>query len=148
MAYIQSKTQNQANAFQKSVFCCCQCCLRCLRCCCDKINKNAFIFTALYGNAFLVGAWNAFRVVFENIARVAAINMVGEWIIILGKLLITAATLGISALILTSAEPYKSDLYSLVLPLTVISLIAYVVGACFMALYEVSIDVIFLCLFD
>eukprot|EP01084_Bolivina_argentea_P135149 238207_1 len=50
VTYFQNKTKNGGNnPLIKCIFCCIQCCLKCCQCIFDKINKEGFIFTTIYG---------------------------------------------------------------------------------------------------
>lgn len=51
----------------------------------DKVSKNAFIFCAVYGDAFCPSAAASFTLVWRNLVRVAAVSMVGSVIVFLGK---------------------------------------------------------------
>lgn len=49
------------------------------------INKNAYIQTAIYGVSFCKGARLAFFLILRNILRVISVNMVGDFVLLLGK---------------------------------------------------------------
>jgi len=49
------------------------------------LNKNAYIQTAIYGYSFCKAARSAFFLLLRNILRVAAVNMVSEFVLVLGK---------------------------------------------------------------
>lgn len=49
------------------------------------LNKNAYIQTAIYGYSFCKAARKAFFLILRNILRVAAVNMVAEFVLLLGK---------------------------------------------------------------
>lgn len=51
-----------------------------------------FIILAIYGCGFCTGGRKAFRVLSDNILRVAAINSVGDFVLFLGKVLVVALT--------------------------------------------------------
>ena len=50
------------------------------------LNKNAYIQTAIYGYSFCKAARSAFFLLLRNILRVTAVNMVAEFVLLLGKL--------------------------------------------------------------
>lgn len=70
------------------VLSCVQCLLWCLEKCMKFLNKNAYIQTAIFGYSFLKAAKKAFYLIARNIVRVAAVGMVSEVVLILGRALI------------------------------------------------------------
>ncbi|CEO98960.1 Choline transporter-like protein [Plasmodiophora brassicae] len=146
ITYIEKKSKKMKdNPIRKAIFCCIQCCLKLVQCCLDKLSKNAFIYCAIYGDPFCVSAWTSFAILWRNLARVAAINMVGTYISVLGKLLVAFGTAGIAVQIMTNFDPWKSTVSSPYLTVFVVMLLGYVVAAIFMVVYETAIDTIFLC---
>lgn len=143
--YIEEKTKNKNNTIQKVFFCMIQCFLKCLHCCADKISKNSFIWTAIWGDNFMSGAVGSFCLIWNNLARVAAINVVSAYLLFLGKVLVALGTTGISAIILVYGSEYKDDISSPILPLLIIFIISYAVSCLFMLVYDTTIDTIFLC---
>ena len=51
------------------------------------LNKNAYIQTAIYGYSFCKACKCAFFLLLRNILRVAAVNMVADFVLMLGKVL-------------------------------------------------------------
>jgi len=143
--YIEENSKGKANKVQKAIFCAIQCCLKCLECCLDKLSKNAFIWNAIYGDCFCYSAAASFKLLWRNLARVAAINMVSGYLLLIGKVVVAVLTAGIVGLILTAAEPFKTEVGSPVFPVLVTMLLAFMVASLFMVVYETTIDTIFLC---
>ena len=54
------------------------------------INKNAYIQTAIFGYHFCKAAKCAFFLILRNIARIMALSIVSGFVLLLGKLVITA----------------------------------------------------------
>merc|ERR1712194_772629 len=117
------------------------CCLKCAECCLDKLSKNAFIWTAIYGDCFLSAGFHSFKLLWRNLARVATINLVGDFLMFLGKIFVALITMAIAALMMQRDE----DISSPVIPAIICFLLAYMVGSLFMVLYETAMDTIFLC---
>jgi Plasma-membrane choline transporter len=145
--YIEekSKAQGEPNAIQKCAFCMLNCCLRCLECCMDKVNKNALIWTAIWGDGFAVSVCNSFALIWRNLARIAAVNMVGSYLVLLGKIMVALATTGLCGLFMISNSYFKEKLNSIVMPSVTIFLLSFLVASLFMLIYETAIDTIFLC---
>jgi hypothetical protein len=73
------------------------------------------------------------------------VHVVGEVILGIGKVAIAAMTVGLSALILNNAEPWKSTVSSAFVPCILIAIIAYCVAWLFFLTFETVIDTTFLC---
>eukprot|EP00457_Paulinella_chromatophora_P002888 gb/GEZN01002893.1/.p1 GENE.gb/GEZN01002893.1/~~gb/GEZN01002893.1/.p1 ORF type:complete len:720 (+),score=43.70 gb/GEZN01002893.1/:64-2223(+) len=145
--YVESKVKSQTNQFQKAVFCMLKCCLYCIQCCCDKISRNGFVWIAIWGDDFTTAACCAFKLVWANLVRIAALNLVGEYLLLMGKFMCSVATAGIGAFLLEyqyGSAP-AGRLSSIMMPTFVCFVIGYMVVSFFMALFEVTIDTIFLC---
>ena len=74
----------------------------CLEKCMKFLNKNAYIITAIYGYSFLKSARVAFFTLLRNILRVAAVNMVSEFILMLGKVFVPMSTVFVLYLVMVS----------------------------------------------
>jgi len=113
-----------------------------VQCCLDKINKNALVWTAIWGDSFGTAACSSFKLLWGNLGRTGAMSAVSFFLIFLGKVLISLATLGFAAIIIKAQYP---DISSPVLPLVLIFVIGWMVASLFMSVFEVAMDTIFLC---
>jgi hypothetical protein len=99
----------------------------------------------VYGNAFCPSAFTSFGLIWRNLARVAAINLVGDYLIIIGKLVVAFLTAGIAGTVLIKMEYYQERVSSPIVPGLFIFIMAYLISSIFMVIYETGIDTIFLC---
>ncbi|KAB1280235.1 Choline transporter-like protein 1 [Camelus dromedarius] len=104
-------------------------------------GKNAYTATAINSTNFCTSAKDAFVILVENALRVAAINTVGDFMLFLGKVLIVCST-GLAGIMLLN---YQQDYTVWVLPLIIVCLFAFLVAHCFLSIYEMVVDVLFLC---
>jgi Plasma-membrane choline transporter len=58
------------------------------------LNKNAYIQTALFSTSFCKSSREAFYLIARNIARVGAVGVISEFVIMIMKLVICLATMG------------------------------------------------------
>src|SRR6185312_7535568 len=128
------------NCIQKSIFCLIGCCLACLQCCLDKVNKNALVWTAIWGDSFVTAACSSFKLLWGNLARTGAMTMVSAFLMFLGKVTIALATCGFGGIFIHFRYPQVS---SPVLPMVVIFIVGYIVGSLFMSVFEVAMDTVF-----
>lgn len=143
--YVEEQCANKESRIQRCVFCMCHCCLWCVECCLDKLNKNAFIWQCIFGDSFTDSAINAFDLLWRNLARAAAVSMVGAYLMFIGKIFVALVTTGMCSVYLTTNEYFKEKLSSVVMPLVVIFVLSYMVASLVMATFETTIDTTFFC---
>uniref|UniRef100_A0A2K6SBA5 Choline transporter-like protein n=1 Tax=Saimiri boliviensis boliviensis TaxID=39432 RepID=A0A2K6SBA5_SAIBB len=107
----------------------------------NKRSSNAYTATAINSTNFCTSAKDAFVILVENALRVATINTVGDFMLFLGKVLIVCST-GLAGIMLLN---YQQDYTVWVLPLIIVCLFAFLVAHCFLSIYEMVVDVLFLC---
>ena len=89
--YIEDKIKEKGadKGPVKVVMCLCKCCLWCLEKFMKFINRNAYILTAIKGTNFCKSAKDAFSLITRNCVRVAVIDNVTDFLLFLGKLVVT-----------------------------------------------------------
>ncbi|XP_050517151.1 choline transporter-like protein 1 isoform X1 [Diabrotica virgifera virgifera] len=120
---------------------CCHCCLYCFEKILKYLSRNAYIEVAIFGYPFCRAGQQAFKLLSSNVLRVAAINSVGDFVLFLGKVVVVIATVLIGIRMLE----HKDGLQHMWVPIALSGLFAYFVAHCFMTVYEMVIDTIFLC---
>lgn len=140
----KAKESGMNETLRKIIFCCLHCFMKCVECCMNQINRNGLVFVAVYGMPFCPATCAAFKMAWNNLARIAWITIVGNFLLGIGNVLICLLTTGICAMILFS-DTYAQNLSSPALPLVIIFLIAYCIGNVFMTVLETCIDTVFMC---
>lgn len=142
--YLQKKAFGEnPNPLMAVLACLVKCCLRCVECCIDKINKNAFIYIAVWGCSFCEAGCKSFALLWKNLGAVAAINTVSNTLIWLGKFGVTFMTAGIYAIALNSLVGTKIS--SILYPGLIIVFLSNFVARLTMLIVETVIDTTFLC---
>ncbi|XP_022315112.2 choline transporter-like protein 1 isoform X1 [Crassostrea virginica] len=141
LAYIQSRLRGKSGAVVDFVLKVLQCCLWCFEKFLAYLNRNAYIEIAMFGHSFCTGAKKAFLLILENALRVAAINSIGDFVLFLGKLSTVAVVLVVGNQFFQGHE----DINFVFVPITVSCAFAYAISHCFLLVYEITIDTIFLC---
>ena len=72
----------------KAVLCCIACCLWCVEKCLKFINRNAYIQTGIFGHGFCRAGKEAFHLILRNLARIGALQVIGAFIFVIGKVFI------------------------------------------------------------
>uniref|UniRef100_A0A6V2WBV2 Choline transporter-like protein n=1 Tax=Heterosigma akashiwo TaxID=2829 RepID=A0A6V2WBV2_HETAK len=143
LAYVQKKTKAANNKFADALLCVLQCCLWCFEKCMKFLNKNAYIHTALFSDKFCHAAKEAFLLIARNIARVAAVSLVSQFIMIIAELFMT---LGAATLCYFLLEIYMADqLTSLLYPTAMTAALAYCVSKIFVETLSMVISTILQC---
>jgi len=90
----------------------------CSLCCFDSflkfVNNHAYIQVALSGQPFLASARRAFGLVVRNVGRLAAISLVGDFVVWIGKTSITLSCMGITYLYISTYQ--ERNMKGLILP--------------------------------
>ncbi|XP_020286444.1 choline transporter-like protein 1 isoform X2 [Pseudomyrmex gracilis] len=141
ISFTQKHLKQYDNAFVNAILWCCQCCLWCFECALKFLTRNAYIETAIYGCNFCTGGRKAFQALSSNILRVAAINSVGDFVLFLGKVLVVTLTMVAGVYLMQK----KEGLHHPWIPIGLAGIFAFLVAHCFISIYEMIIDTIFIC---
>uniref|UniRef100_A0AAG5D2K4 Choline transporter-like protein n=1 Tax=Anopheles atroparvus TaxID=41427 RepID=A0AAG5D2K4_ANOAO len=138
---LMHTVRNPQNRVTTFLFDCCQCCLQCFERFLQYLTRNAYILTAMHGDPFCQAGRNAFRLLTSNALRVFAINSVGDFVLVLAKVFVVVATVLVGMELIQQ----KAGLHHPYVPLILVGIFAYLVAHCFMTVYEMTVDTIFLC---
>jgi len=156
LEYLDAKLKGTENEIAKFLLKCLKCCFWCLEKFMKMINKNAYIMTAIYGKNFCTAAKDAFFLIMRNIVRVAVVDKVTDFIMFIGKLVVTAALVLLSFFFfngtlgnyLTAIKEYEPELNYFFVPIIVIAIGAFVIASCFFSVYGMAVDTLFLCFLE
>ncbi|CAF0895937.1 unnamed protein product [Brachionus calyciflorus] len=152
---LKSATGNnrQIGCLISFLSCCCKCCLWCLEKFLKFINRNAYIMVAIYGRNFCKSARDAISLLASNPLRALVLDRVTDFILFLGRLLITAGV-GVLAFYFFSRgfeidEAFKKyfapELHYYWVPLICVIIGTYFITKIFFTVFEMAVDTIFLC---
>ena len=141
---LEENLKGKENAFLQFVFKCIQYCLACVERFLKFISRNAYIMCAIDGTNFCTAARDAFNLLLRYALSLTAVQFVSNFLIILGKLAVTATTAGIAWLWLRE----KNHLEFFAIPLVIIAILAWAIATAFFSVFEMAIDTIFLCFCD
>jgi len=156
--YFEEKVKkiSENSDMVKFVMKCIDCCLWCCEKCMKFLNRNAYIEIAIYGKSFCRSAMNAFAILLRNALRVAAINSIGDLVLMISKLIITAIAAVAAFFYFQNKETIAENLgdASTTVPddvqweslqIVLITILGYFVANMFIGVYEMMIDTIFIC---
>ncbi|XP_063226885.1 choline transporter-like 1 isoform X1 [Bacillus rossius redtenbacheri] len=120
---------------------CCVCCLYCFEQFIKFMNHNAYTVVAMEGTSFCTSARIAWNALVSNALNLATVNSIGDFILFLGKCIVTAVTGSIGLLIMK----HNPHLHFYAIPTLVVCIFAFFIAHSVISLYEVVIDTMFLC---
>ncbi|XP_025420805.1 choline transporter-like protein 1 [Sipha flava] len=139
--YIDETLKDSENEVARAFYKAFKCLFQCLQQFLQYLTRNAYIEIAIYGDNFCRSGQQAFKMITSNVLRVAAINSVGDFVLFLGKVLVVTSTVLLGFKMLET----KPGVLHLWVPLSIAGLFAYFVAHCFISVYEMVIDTIFMC---
>lgn len=132
-----------------------RCCLWCFEKCLKFLSKNAYILIAMQGSSFCAASVESFKILFKNVARVAIVNSISFFLLLLVKITITlAAGVCVFAVLSSSASAsaisnelsiLSGPVSSPMAPVLVACVLAWLVSSAFANVYDAAIDTILLC---
>nr|TKW08025.1 hypothetical protein SEVIR_6G001500v2 [Setaria viridis] len=123
-----------------------QCCLGCIDWTLKSVNRNAYIMIAITGKGFCKASALATELIMKNILRIGKVNVIGDVILMLGKLCVSLFC-ALFAFIMLDKHKYRSGhnkISSPLVPVLVSWALGYTVAKLFFAVVEMSIDTIML----
>ncbi|XP_069120221.1 choline transporter-like protein 2 isoform X5 [Argopecten irradians] len=152
LEYIDAKLKGTENPVGKFLIKCLKCCFWCLEKCLKFLTKNAYIMVAIHGKNFCSSAKDAFMLIMRNIVRVAVVDKVTDFIMLLGKLVIVGATAAGAYFFFSGSidflKDYTPTLNFYVVPIVIVTIVSYVVASCFFSVYSMAVDTLFLCFLE
>ncbi|XP_063057528.1 choline transporter-like protein 5-B isoform X1 [Engraulis encrasicolus] len=149
LEYLDSKLKGAHNAFARFLLCCLKCCFWCLEHFIKFMNRNAYIMIAIYGKNFCTSAREAFFLLMRNVVRVAVLDKVTDFLLFLGKLLISGSVGVLAFFFFTRKIPViQEEVPSLNyywVPLLTVIFGSYMVAHGFFNVYSMCVDTLFLC---
>ena len=144
VAYMvhQMKKAGKDSIIIKYAACVVQYCLWYLQKVIEWINRNTYILIAIEGKSFCWSAWEAMTLIFNNIATVGAVNVVGDSLLFLGKLSVSLLC-GFLAFLMLDTETYTTGDSKVSSPLLIVIfcvLFGFVIAGLFMSVVEMAID--------
>ncbi|VDK32669.1 unnamed protein product [Taenia asiatica] len=88
---LERRLKTSNNELAKFFLRCLCCCFWCLEKFLRFLNKNAYIMIAIYGRGFCRSARDAFQLILRNIVRVFVVEKITDYILVVGKLAVSAA---------------------------------------------------------
>jgi len=88
----QVKRLNKTNKIARCVLCCFQCVFGCMEGIIKFVNRFAYVYIAIYGDSFCQSARKCYDLISRNLFTVAVVDTLGEFVLIIGRLIGTSAS--------------------------------------------------------
>lgn len=153
LEYLNHKLKKYDNACVKAIMCCLRCFFWCLEKFIKFINRNAYIMCAIHGKNFCRSAKGAFNLLMRNIIRVFVLDKVTDFLLFLGKLMITAGMCALAFFVFAEDLQYEEYVqvpvlnYTIV-PVLIIGFSTYFIASIFFGVYAMAVDTLFLCFLE
>lgn len=144
---VLRRMQAAKNPIVQWIICCCLCFLKCIQFILKFINKNAYIRISITGEAFCKAAGGATALLIKNALKVAAINVVSTFILLISKFGI-AALVGFCVYIVLQQNLLGYNLHFIFLTVVLSGFIALIIASAFLGVFHLAIDTIFLCFLE
>lgn len=149
LEYLDHKLKGSQNKCARFMLCCLKCCFWCLERFIKFMNRNAYIMIAIYGKSFCTSSRDAFCLLMRNVIRVAVLDKVTDFLLFLGKLLISGSVGVLAFFFFTRKIPVIQEEvpslnYSWV-PLVTVIFGSYMIAHGFFNVYAMCVDTLFLC---
>jgi len=151
MAYLDAQMKNGTcgnclPAFVRDrLMCCSQVVLAALQFIVARMNEQAFIWAATWGDSLCTSAENVAQLIGRNLGSCVIMGLVGTYFSLIGKVFIAAITTGISALVVQKLYADDSDVSSLALTIAVIFIASFVAASITLNVLSTSLDTLFMC---
>ncbi|XP_049628115.1 LOW QUALITY PROTEIN: choline transporter-like protein 5 [Suncus etruscus] len=152
LEYLDTQLKDSENKLSKLLLCCLRCCFWCLEKVVRFLNRNAYIMIALYGKNFCKSARGAFNLLTRNVFKVALLDQITDFILLLGKLLVTACVGTLAFLFFTQRIPRilegPTSLNFYWVPLMTVIIGSYLIAHGFFSIYIMCIETTFICFLE
>ncbi|XP_042853525.1 choline transporter-like protein 5 isoform X2 [Panthera tigris] len=152
LEYLDRHLKEAQNNISKFLQCCLKCCFWCLETVVKFLNRNAYIMIAIYGKNFCKSAREAFNLLMRNVLKVAVMDNVTDFVLILGKILVTGCIGVLAFLLFTQRLPTiiegPTSLNYYWVPLLTVIIGSYLVAHGFFSVYAMCVDTIFICFLE
>ncbi|KAJ3272223.1 hypothetical protein HDV01_005877 [Terramyces sp. JEL0728] len=142
---IQRRIKKTQNQFLIYLVACLQCCMKIVSILVKFINKNAYIYIAITGQAFFKSAGEATALIIKNALSALALDFVSDFILMISKLFVAGITGFLAYLYLayfSSSLPNSSSINYPIVTVIFVALAALMVAQAFFSVYDMAINTI------
>ena len=151
MMYVSYRLKDMAenNSAIKFILCCVNCCLWCIQKCVEVLTTNAYIYIALKGEGFCAAGGRVFGLIVAHGGVFVVVGVLGEVIMLLGKVLIACVSAWACYAILASQSQFQTgganEITSSWFVVLITLFFAFFIGSGFMNIFNLTVDSVLIC---
>jgi len=144
LVYIEYHTKEAENPITKCISYMVHCFLWCLECIVDKINKDGFIFTSIYGSPYCASCFAAVDVLMKHADYAIIVATLSTIVIKVAKFLTAVSNAAI--MILICQQVYEEHELNSYIVVGILSFIAgYMIAIIVFGVFDTAIESVFIC---
>lgn len=140
---LKSQARRDGNQMGMIIAACLDCILQLVEQILQYIMRMAYILVAKDGTPLFESGKKAFKLLFDNLMDVVALNQFGDIVLVVARLFVTAITTFIAYEIMKSPS-----IESVAVPVLLVGIFAFLIAHCFVTVFEMAVDTIFICFCD
>lgn len=145
LADYAQKTDGK-NPAVRCIACCARCCVSCLSEMIDYVNKGAYAYMAITGDAYCKSAWDGYLLTLKHTMEFLFANSLANILMLLGKLLIVCLNCLTCWWILTLQQGSNGSEPGLAGPLVLVGLVTFVAATIFLSTFDDATNATIHCL--
>jgi len=135
-----SKKTNRTNRLLVCLISCVQCLFSCVERFVKFVNRFAFIYIAMHGDNFCTAAKGCYDVISKNLFTAVVVDLLGDFVLFVGKLLGTAVcTLFTVGALTAMGRPFGA------VTIVLVAVVSYLVFNLYAHIVDVGVDTVFVC---
>lgn len=115
----------------------------------EMVTRNAYIIIAVKGTGFASAGRRAFRLIRDNFASLAVVNLIAEVVLFLSKVFVACAAAFICFWFLDTRDEFQDggeyEISSSWLPVLLTMIFAFAVASGFFSIFDMAIDTVLVC---
>jgi len=138
---VNKNLRDSENVAAKIIACCCSFIIENLEALLQYLVRNAYIIVAKDGTPLIESGRKTFNLMMKNLVDVVALNQFGDFVLVLGRIFVVLITGFISYELIGKKEGIQYPFF----PILLVVIFAFLIIHCFMTVYEMTLDTIFIC---
>lgn len=140
---LQKQARENGNVVGQIIAACLACILEIIEGLLKYLIRNAYIIVAKDGTPLIESGRKAFKLIWDNLKDVVALNHFGDIVLVAARLFVFAISTFIAYELMNSPE-----IKNVFIPVILSGIFAFLIAHCFVTVFEMTVDTIFICFCD
>lgn len=137
---LQKQARAEGNPFGQFLAACLACILQIVEDFLKYLIRNAYIIVAKDGTPLITSGRKAFKLIWDNLKDVVALNHFGDIVLVVARLFIFAISTFIAYELMNGPE-----IKNVWIPVVLSGVFSLLIAHCFITVFEMTVDTIFIC---